>query len=341
WTLKEGSDTKNLNQMDNKQSLKKPAITRFLDFIEKAGNKLPDPAVLFFFLMLLVWVLSALLSTISFAEIDPRTGSALQVRNLLDPVAIVSFFENMVATFTGFAPLGIVLVAMLGVGVADYSGFINAGLKTMLGFTPKMLLTPMLILVAIVSHTAADAGYVLVIPLGGIIFFAAGRHPLAGIAAAFAGVSGGFSANFIPSGIDPLLQGFTQSAAQIIDPAVQLNPLNNWFFTAASSVLIVGLGWYLTDRVIEPRLKSVKVDIDEEEKPTMDALTPKEKKAFNTATLVMLLSLIGLYLWAAPADSAWRDANGEITSFGAPLMRSIVPLIFIVFLIPGVVYGLI
>src|SRR5690606_30153841 len=120
--------------MNNKQSLKKTAITRFLDFIEKTGNKLPDPAILFFFLMLLVWVLSALLSTISFAEIDPRTGSALQVRNLLDPVAIVSFFENMVATFTGFAPLGIVLVAMLGVGVADYSGFINAGLKTMLGF---------------------------------------------------------------------------------------------------------------------------------------------------------------------------------------------------------------
>src|SRR5690606_8198514 len=119
WTLKEGSDTKNLNQMDNKQSLKKPAITRFLDFIENAGNKLPDPAILFFFLMLLVWVLSALLSSLTFAEIDPRTGSALQVRNLLDPVAIVSFFENMVATFTGSAPLGIVLVAMLGVGVAE------------------------------------------------------------------------------------------------------------------------------------------------------------------------------------------------------------------------------
>jgi aminobenzoyl-glutamate transport protein len=307
--------------MDNKQSLKKPAITRFLDFIEKAGNKLPDPAVLFFFLMLLVWVLSALLSTISFAEIDPRTGSALQVRNLLDPVAIVSFFENMVATFTGFAPLGIVLVAMLGVGVADYSGFINAGLKTMLGFTPKMLLTPMLILVAIVSHTATDAGYVLVIPLGGIIFYSAGRHPLAGIAAAFAGVSGGFSANFIPSGIDPLLQGFTQSAAQIIDPEIQLNPLNNWFFTSASSLLIVTVGWYLTDKVIEPRLKNVAISVEEEEKPTMDPLDHKEKKAFYTATSVMLLSLVGLFFWA-------------------PLMRSIVPLIFIVFLIPGVVYGL-
>lgn len=326
--------------MNAQKTSKTTFMSRFLDVVERAGNKLPDPAILFFFLMLTVWVLSAWLSTMTFTDIDPRTGETLVVRNLLEPSAITSFFTSMVTTFTSFAPLGIVLVAMLGVGVADYSGFINAGLKTMLGFTPKMLLTPMLILVAIVSHTAADAGYVLVIPLGGIIFFAAGRHPLAGIAAAFAGVSGGFSANFIPSGIDPLLQGFTQSAAQIIDPAVQLNPLNNWFFTAASSVLIVGLGWYLTDRVIEPRLKSVKVDIDEEEKPTMDALTPKEKKAFNTAMIVMILALVGLFVWAAPADSAWRDADGEITSLGAPLMRSIVPLIFVIFLIPGVVYGL-
>ena len=125
----------------------------------------------------------------------------------------------MVNTFVTFAPLGVVLVAMLGVGVSEHSGYINAGLKGMLSFTPRALLTPMLVLVAIVSHTAADAGYVLVIPLGGVIFYAAGRHPLAGIAAAFAGVSGGFSANFIPSGIDPLLQGFTQNAAQI--PALQ------------------------------------------------------------------------------------------------------------------------
>src|SRR5690606_25183924 len=167
--------------------------------------------------------------------------------NLLTSPALADFLSNMVTTFMGFAPLGIVLVAMLGVGVAEHSGFINAGLKSMLQITPKSLITPMLILVAIVSHTATDAGYVLVIPLGGVIFYAAGRHPIAGIAAAFAGVSGGFSANFIPSGIDPLLQGFTQSAARIIDPVIELNPLNNWYFTAASSMLITLLGWYVSD----------------------------------------------------------------------------------------------
>lgn len=325
--------------MENTTEAKKGIVAKALDFIEKSGNKLPDPAVLFFLLMLVIWVMSAILSTMTFSELDPRTGTALQVVNLLEAESLAAFLSNMVTTFTGFAPLGIVLVAMLGVGVADHSGFINAGLKSMLNITPKKLLTPMLILVAIISHTAADAGYVLVIPLGAVIFYAAGRHPLAGIAAAFAGVSGGFSANFIPSGIDPLIQGFTQSAAQIIDPSIELNPLNNWFFTSASTIIIVLAGWFVTDKIVEPRLRKVPVSVDEEDQPKMDRLNKQEKKAFYIATAVMLLSLIGLYFWAAPTDSALRDESGEITSFSAPLMRMIVPLIFIVFLIPGVIYG--
>src|SRR5690625_2372841 len=257
---------------------KKGLVNKLLDFVERAGNKLPDPAILFFILMLVIWGLSAIFSNMNFSELDPTTGSAIEINNLLTSGSLADFLSDMVSTFMGFAPLGIVLVAMLGVGVAEHSGFINAGLKSMLQVTPKKLLTPMLILVAIVSHTATDAGYVLVIPLGGVIFYAAGRHPVAGIAAAFAGVSGGFSANFIPSGIDPLLQGFTQSAAQIIDSNIQVNPLNNWFFTAASSILIIVIGWYITDRVVEPRLKHIPVEVDDEEEVQMGALTPKEKK---------------------------------------------------------------
>lgn len=326
--------------MENQAAKKRGFVNRALDAIERGGNKLPDPAILFFVLMVVIWVLSALLSNITFSEIDPRTKEAIAVTNLLTGPALAAFLADMVKTFTGFAPLGIVLVAMLGVGVAEHAGFINAGLKAMLSVTPKFLLTPMLILVAIVSHTATDAGYVLVIPLGGIIFYAAGRHPLAGIAAAFAGVSGGFSANFVPSGIDPLLQGFTQSAAQIIDPAMELNPLNNWFFTSASSLLIVLVGWYLTDRVVEPRLNAVPLDDDIEEQPRMDGLDKKEKRSFLLACAAMLLGLAVLVFWAVPADSALRAPTGELTAFAAPLMRSIVPLIFIIFLVPGVVYGL-
>lgn len=319
---------------------RKGGLARFLDIIEVAGNKLPDPAILFLILLIVIWIFSAIMSNMTFTEIDPRSGEAVNIINLLTGPSLAEFLAGMVNTFMSFAPLGIVLVAMLGVGVAEHSGFINAGLKYLLGLTPAKLLTPMLILVAIVSHTATDAGYVLVIPLGGVIFYAAGRHPLAGIAAAFAGVSGGFSANFVPSGIDPLLQGFTQAAARIIDPAIELNPLNNWFFTGISSLLIVGLGWYLTDKIVEPRLKrTAPVDENIEDEPTMDALEPHESKAFWVSAGAMVLGLIGLFLWVLPEDSAMRSPDGEVASFAAPLMRSIVPLIFLVFLLPGVIYG--
>ena len=315
------------------------AIDRMLNAIEVVGNKLPDPAVLFVICLVVVWGLSALLSGVAFAELDPRTGEPIVVNNLLTGTALASFLAGMVTTFTSFPPLGVVLVAMLGIGVAEHGGYINAGLRTVLGVTPKALLTPMLILVAIVSHTATDAGYVLVIPLGGVIYYAAGRHPLAGIAAAFAGVSGGFSANFIPSGIDPLLQGFTQSAAQIIDPDILVNPLCNWFFTSASSLLIILVGWYLTDRVVEPRLTGTDVDGDPAEMPQMKTLEARERMAFWVATGVMGLGIALLWIATAPESSPLRAPDGEITSFSAPIMQSIVPLIFLLFVIPGTVYG--
>jgi aminobenzoyl-glutamate transport protein len=176
--------------------------------------------------------------------------------------------------------------------------------------------------------------------LGGVIFFAAGRHPLAGIAAAFAGVSGGFSASFIPSSIDPLLQGLTQAGAQILDPSVTLNPLNNYFFTTASSILIISVGWFITDRIVEPRLMNEKIDGDEEDLPEMHDLSDQERKGLRWATIAMLLGVAVLVATALPADSPWR-ADGNISSFQAPMMRSIVSLIFLLFLIPGVVYGMV
>lgn len=318
---------------------------KFLNVIETLGNKLPDPAMLFFFLLVIVWILSAILSPFDFGEVHPQTGNELAVQNLLTGENLADFLANMVNTFVLFAPLGIVLVAMLGVGVAEHSGWIDAGLKKLLNFTPKSLLTPMLILIAIVSHTAADAGYVLVIPLGGVIFYAAGRHPLAGIAAAFAGVSGGFSANFIPSAIDPLLMSFTLEAAQILDPEMALNPINNWYFTSASSVLIVLVGWYITDKIVEPRLEGIEVDGDENEMPHMERVSEKESRAFWWGFGAMILGILGLILWSLPPDSALRGPSmldpdvKSLVSFEAPLMQAIVPLIFILLLIPGVVFG--
>jgi aminobenzoyl-glutamate transport protein len=314
-------------------------LNRALNFIEVVGNKLPDPAMLFLLLMVVVWVLSWLMSGVQFGAQHPSTGEAITITNLLTGEQFVSFLTSMVNTFTGFAPLGVVLVAMLGVGVAESSGYINALLKKLLAFTPKLLLTPMLILIAIVSHTAVDAGYVVVIPLGGIIFYAAGRHPLAGIAAAFAGVSGGFSANFVPSAIDPLLMGFTLPAAQLVDSSIELHPLINYFFTSASCLIIVLLGWWLTDRVIEPRLASVPLDGDEDDMPEMHPIDAKENRAMWVATAIMGVGFVLLVMSLLPETSPFRDPEGKLTEFAAPIMQSIVPLIFLFFVVPGVVYG--
>ncbi len=314
-------------------------LDRALATIERIGNKLPDPALLFVILMVIAWITSALLASVSFSEVDPRTGQPITIINQLTGTSMAKFFSNMVTTFTGFHPLGVVLVALLGVGVAEYSGFINAGLKSLLRVTTPKLLTPLTIFVATLSHTAADAGYVLVIPLGAVMFAAAGRHPVVGIAAAFAGVSGGFSANILPSAIDPLLQGLTQSAAQMIDPSRTVNPLNNWYFLIASTVLIVLVGWFVTDRVIEPRLRSVAVDGGGDSMPKLEPLSESERRGLRAGTVAMLAGVALLTWMSWPDDSALRSPSGALTTADAPLMQSIVPLIFLLFLIPGVIHG--
>jgi len=324
----------------SEEQVKTSVAMRMLASVERVGNKLPDPAVLFIVLLFAVWVLSWLFSYVTFSVIDPRTSAPLVINNLLSGTAMTEFLSVMVTNFSHFHPVGVVLVAMLGIGVAEHTGFINSGLRALLGVTAKWLLTPMVVLVGIVSHSAVDAGYVLVIPLGGVIFYAAGRHPLAGIAAAFAGVSGGFSANFVPSALDPLLQGLSQAGAQIIDPSIVLNPLNNYFFTTASSFLIIGLGWYLTEKVVEPRLQSMQLDGDLEDLPTMHALEPAERKGLRAAGLAFLIGFIIMVVTSLPATSPWRDASGDLATGAAPMMRSIVSLIFLMFVVPGYVYGI-
>jgi len=313
----------------------------FLGTVERVGNKLPDPAVLFIALLFIVWVLSWLLSYVTFDVIDPRSGEGLVIQNLLTGSSFTEFLSVMVTNFSHFHPVGVVLVAMLGIGVAEHTGFINAAIRSLLNVTPAKLLTPMVILVGIVSHAAVDAGYVLVIPLGGVIFYAAGRHPLAGIAAAFAGVSGGFSANFVPSSLDPLLQGLTQAGAHILDTSVVVNPLNNYFFTTASSLLIISLGWYITDKVVEPRIMKTEIDGDAEDLPEMHDLSESERKGLRWSLIAMVIGIGILIATALPADSAWRAADGGLTASSAPMMRAIVSLIFLLFLVPGVVFGVV
>jgi len=325
---------------EEQQEATRPGLTtRMLATVERVGNKLPDPAMLFVGLLGIVWILSWLLSYLSFDVIDPRSGEPIVIINQLSGTAITSFLTGLVNNFVTFGPVGTVLVAMLGIGVAEHSGFITTGIRALLNVTKEWLLTPMVILVGIVSHSAVDAGYVLVIPLGGVIFYAAGRHPLAGIAAAFAGVSGGFSANFVPSSLDPLLQGLTQNGARLIDPGISINVLNNYFFTTASSLLIVGLGWYITDKIVEPRVSGIEVDGDKDELPEVHEISPAERRGLRWALIAMAVGILLLGLSLTFNWLPWRDENGNLASFGAPIMRSIVALIFFLFLLPGIVFG--
>ncbi len=325
-------------------------VLRFLNGVEWLGNKLPDPAVLFLIGIVGVWLLSAIFAQFEFTETLPGSTDAVKITNLLTLERFAAFLASMTSDFVGFHPLGVVLVAMLGVGVAEHSGFINAVLKTLLSFTPKVLLTPMVILVAVMSHTAADAGYVLVIPLAGVIFYAAGRHPLAGIAAGFAGVSGGFSANFIPSGIDPLLAGLTTEGSKLVNAEYAVNPLCNWYFTSASTLLIVALGWFVTDVIIERKVGATPIDGDPADMPKMPELTRQDGLGMICGLLSIVICAALLTWWALSENSALQakppegqtwDLYMRLTSLRPPanLMSAIVPLIFIFFVIPGLVHG--
>ena len=300
-----------MSEEQQDRAAKTDLTTRILGSVERVGNALPDPAVLFIALLFVVWIMSWLLSYVTFDVFHPATNERITIINQLSGDNFVQFLSTMVNRFMTFGPVGVVLVAMLGIGVAEHTGFISTSIRALLNVTAKWLLTPVVILVGIISHTAVDAGYVLVIPLGGVIFYAAGRHPLAGIAAAFAGVSGGFSANFVPSSLDPLLQGLTLEGARLLDPEIAVNTLNNYFFTTSSSILIVGLGWYLTDKVVEPRLADIEIDGDAEDLPEMHDLTDAERRGLRWALLSMVAGLVvlALTLCRRPRRGGMRTAT--------------------------------
>ena len=241
---------------------RKSLIFRFLNTVEQVGNRLPHPITMFAALALFIVLLSGILAAAGISaegevidsktmEVTTQTVSAV---SLLDRDGLVYMLTHMVSNFTEFAPLGVVLVTMLGVGCAEGSGYLSALLKKTVSVTPAKLVTPMLVFLGVMSNVASDVGYVVLIPLGAMVFLACGRHPIAGIAAAFAGVSGGFSANLLIGTLDPMLAGISTEAAQLVSPGYIVEPSANWYFMIVSTFLIVALGSWVTDRIVEPRL---------------------------------------------------------------------------------------
>jgi len=241
----------------------------------------------------------------------------------------------MVTNFTSFVPLGTVLVAMLGVGVAEGSGLLSSALRALVLSAPRRLITLVVVFSGVLSNAASEAGYVILIPLAAIIFMAVGRHPLAGLAAAFAGVSGGYSANLVLGTVDPLLSGITQEVARIIDPSYLVNPAANYYFMVASTFLVTAMGSWVTEKIVEPRLGAYKGD---QTGISMDKLSSLEKKGLRMAGLSSLVLVIILALSVVPGWGFLRDpeTGGVLHS---PFLKGIVTIIFVVFFVPGVVYG--
>ena len=331
--------------MSNENQKKVSLYNRMLNGIERVGNSLPHPVVLFAIFSLAVVVISAICKMFGVSATGELVSSGalkettVTVVSLLTKDGLAYMFTSAVNNFTTYAPLGMVLVAMLGVGVAEQSGMIDTLLKRMVKSTPKALLTPMIVFLGVMSNIASDSGYVILIPLGAMVFRACGRHPIAGLAAAFAGVSGGFSANLLIGTLDPLLAGITQAAVSILDPAYQVQVMGNYTFMCASTLLITLLGTIITDKIVEPRLNAFGGELESEEDASLMTITEVEHKGLRNAGIAALIFIAAIVIACIPADSFFRNEAGALLG-KTPLIDSLITLIALLFFIPGTAYGL-
>jgi aminobenzoyl-glutamate transport protein len=305
---------------------------------------LPHPATLFALLALFVVIASWFASLAGLAVQHPTTGATVAAVNLLSIDGLHRILTSLVSNFTGFAPLGTVLVALIGIGVAEHSGLMATALRKLVLASPRRLLTPIVVFAGVMSNMASEIGYVLLIPLAGLIFKSAGRHPIVGMAAAFAGVSGGYSANLLIGTIDPLLSGLSQEAARIVDPTYSVSPLANWYFMAFSTPVITLLGWFVAERFTAPRFPDgLRVDGEDDSGFARD-LTPAERRGLRYAGIASL-SLTLLLLWSMLSPGSLPGAgflrnpdNGDLLD--SPLLSGVVAIIFLFGAVSGLAYGI-
>ena len=335
-----------MSQFD--QTAQRGWFTRFLDTVEWLGNLLPHPVTLFAVLATAMVFLSGLLGWLGVSVVDPRPnteGQLIEAVSLMNAEGVQRILGNLVSNFVNFAPLGVVLVAMLGVGVAEKSGLLSAVVRGIVLNAPRHLVTVAVVFAGVISNTASEMGYVVLVPLAGAIFLALGRHPLAGMAAAFAGVSGGYSANLLLGTIDPLLAGITQEAARLIDPEYEVFATANWYFMIVSTFLITAVGSLVTIFIVEPKLGAFdasRADPAILNNQSMSPLSATEKRGLLSAAVAVVLVLGLVAALVIPDHGVLRDSTAADQGFLAsagPFFRSIVAWIFIFFLVTGFAYG--
>ena len=317
---------------NNKISL----FQRFLNIIEKSGNALPHPATLFAIFALLAILFSWLGHVFNWQAVHPGTKEIIASDNLISKDGLHRIILEMVNNFTGFAPLGIVIVAMLGIGIAEQSGLIDGFIRLLVLSSPKRFLTFIIVFAGIMSNMASSVGYVLLIPLAGIIFIAVKRHPIVGMAAAFAGVSGGYSANLALGTIDPLLAGLSTEAAHIVDPAYEVNPTANYFFMFISTFFIAIAGTWVTEKIIAPRFGEYKNQNNQEK---LSRLKPDEKRGMLYASIILLLIIAIVLAGTIPVNGFFRGPEGKLLT--SPLIKGIIAVLFITAGLMGLAYGIV
>ncbi|MDO9511090.1 MAG: AbgT family transporter [Bacteroidales bacterium] len=305
-----------------------------LGAVEKVGNALPQPAALFAIFGLITLLLSLIGYYLQWEGVNPGTGEVVKIVNLLSRDGLHKILLEMVSSYTSFAPLGIVMVAMLGIGIAESSGLIKSSINLLLVKAPKSSITFFIVFTGILSNIASDLGYILIIPLAGVIFHSLGRHPIAGMAAAFAGVSGGFSANLLIGTIDPLLAGLSTEAAQIVDPDYYVMPTANYYFMVASTFVIALTGTWVTNAIVEPRLGKYTGDIEKEE---ITNLSINERKGLKWTGLVFLLFMILISAGLIPNNGILRADDNSILH--SPVLKGFIAVLFIMAGTCGIVYG--
>jgi aminobenzoyl-glutamate transport protein len=319
-------------------------MKKLLDFIERAGNKVPHPAVLFLILMIIVIVLSQFLQWlgvgVTYQRVNPTTyeieSATTAVRSLLSADGIRMIFTSVVANFVNFGPVGIIIVAMIGVGLAERSGLIGALIRKIVIVAPKRTITAIVVTLGVVSSIASDAGYLVLIPLGAAAFHSLGRHPIVGLAAAFAGVAAAFGANFLVKPIDGILAEMTNDAAHIVNQNVSIGITANFYFGIASSILLIIVCVLVTDYIVGPRLGKYDGDAPFDNSPGLSA---DESRGLLYALAAIVVTLTGIALLTLPANAPLRNPQtGEIIG-ESPFMASLVFFIMIVFGAAGIAYG--
>lgn len=319
-----------------------PDNSGLLNWIEQTGNRLPHPATLFCFATLLVMGLSQIAALLGWRVTKKVTGSdgvqqqvEVAAVGLLDSDGLWWAMSNLVDNFMSFPPLGLVLVAMLGIGIAERSGLVAALLQSTIGKTPAALLTPAVFFLGIMSSMALDAGYVVLPPLAAALYLAMGRSPLVGIATSFAGVSAGFSANLFITAIDPMLAGFSQAGAQLLDEGYLVSATANWWFMIASTVMLTLTGWWVTTRWVEPRLATDASDFSNEVTASnLDSgqdVTRGLRWAMIALGIALFIIIAMILIPGAPLHGSGKRFDRWI--------EAMVPLILLFFLLPGIAYG--